>query len=105
LCIEAPGVIPDILKAQEFQSEERQKMRGLFAGLLVVLAIATTGTIGVHAQPAIQPTVDITKVPAAAQPSDHFDADAATQAYLDMMPPAAIARSNAYFEGGYWLIL
>ncbi len=80
-------------------------MRGLFAGLLVVLAIATTGTIGVHAQPAIQPTVDITKVPAAAQPSDHFDADAATQAYLDMMPPAAIARSNAYFEGGYWLIL
>ena len=57
------------------------------------------------AQPAIQPAVDITKVPAAAQPSDHFDADAATEAYMAMMPPAAIARSNAYFEGGYWLIL
>ncbi len=57
------------------------------------------------AQPAIQPTIDITKVPAAAQPSDHFDADAATEAYMAMMPPAAIARSNAYFEGGYWLIL
>jgi STE24 endopeptidase len=80
-------------------------MRRFVAGLFVVLAIATTGLIGAHAQPAIQPTVDITKIPAAAQPSDHFDVDAATQAYMDMMPPAAVARSNAYFEGGYWLIL
>jgi STE24 endopeptidase len=80
-------------------------MRRLIPGLIVLLTIATTGLIGAHAQPAIQPTVDITKVPVAAQPSEHFDADAATQAYLDMMPPAAVARSNAYFEGGYWLIL
>jgi STE24 endopeptidase len=58
-----------------------------------------------QAQPAIQPTVDITQVPAAAQPSAHFDADAATDAYMAMIPPAATARSNAYFEGGYWLIL
>ena len=58
-----------------------------------------------HAQPAIQPSVDITKVPPAAQPSDHFDADAATEAYMAMIPPAATARSDAYFEGGYWLIL
>jgi STE24 endopeptidase len=62
-------------------------------------------TAGVCAQPVIQPTVDITKVPAAAQPSDHFDAEAATEAYMAMMPPAGVARSNAYFEGGYWLIL
>jgi STE24 endopeptidase len=58
-----------------------------------------------RAQPAIQPTVDITRVPAAAQPSDHFDPEAATEAYMAMMPPAAVERSNAYFEGGYWLIL
>ena len=24
---------------------------------------------------------------------------------MDMIPPAATARSNAYFEGGYWLVL
>jgi STE24 endopeptidase len=59
----------------------------------------------VHAQPVIQPTVDITKVPPGAQPSDHFDPDAATEAYMAMIPPAAKARSDAYFEGGYWLIL
>src|SRR6476469_5887641 len=31
------------------------------------------------------------------------DADAATQAYLDRLPSDVVARSNAYFEGGYWL--
>jgi STE24 endopeptidase len=68
--------------------------------LLAVLAPALA-----LAQPAAAPTVDITKIPAAAQPSAHFDADAATEAYLNTIPPAARARSDAYFEGGYWLIL
>ncbi len=44
-------------------------------------------------------------VPAAAQPSDHFDATAATNAYLTQIPPEKTLRSNNYFEGGYWLIL
>jgi STE24 endopeptidase len=35
----------------------------------------------------------------------HFDADAATTAYLATMTSAARARSDAYFEGGYWLML
>jgi STE24 endopeptidase len=44
-------------------------------------------------------------VPAAALPSAHFDATAATHAWLDTVPPSAHARSDAYFEGGYWLTL
>src|SRR5260221_4486521 len=44
-------------------------------------------------------------VPPEAQPSDHFNAEAATNAYLAQIPPAARARSDAYFEGGYWLPL
>ncbi|MGI9071758.1 MAG: M48 family metallopeptidase [Bryobacteraceae bacterium] len=44
-------------------------------------------------------------VPLLAQPSTHFDAYAATNAWLDTVPSAARAKSNAYFEGGYWLIL
>lgn len=44
-------------------------------------------------------------VPPEAQPSPHFNAQAATDAYLAQIPAAATARSNAYFEGGYWLIL
>ncbi|MBI1236476.1 MAG: M48 family metalloprotease [Alphaproteobacteria bacterium] len=34
-----------------------------------------------------------------------FDAAAATDAYIATMDAAARARSDAYFEGGYWLIL
>jgi STE24 endopeptidase len=37
--------------------------------------------------------------------SAHFDPDTATAAYLATMTPAARARSDAYFEGGYWLML
>ena len=33
------------------------------------------------------------------------DAVAATQAYMDRLPPDIVARSNSYFEGGYWLQL
>jgi STE24 endopeptidase len=74
-------------------------------GLVLFVFLAVPGSFPALAQPAIQPTVDITQVPASAQPSAHFDANAATEAYMAMIPPAAYARSNAYFEGGYWLIL
>jgi STE24 endopeptidase len=40
---------------------------------------------------------------AAAAPA--FDPEAATRAYLDTLQGAARARSDAYFEGGYWLLL
>jgi len=44
-------------------------------------------------------------VPSAAQASDHFDPLTATNAYLATVPPDKRARSDAYFEGGYWLLL
>lgn len=60
-----------------------------------------------------QQSVDLSKsqmpsvisVPEAAKASDHFDVEAATNAYLAEIPASARARSDAYFEGGYWLIL
>lgn len=33
------------------------------------------------------------------------DAEQATQAYLARLPAESVAKSNAYFEGGYWLQL
>ena len=72
------------------------------AGLAMCAALLMSA--GAVAQPAPE-VPDITKVPAAAQPSDHFDVNAATDAYLALMPASAKARSDAYFEGGYWLIL
>jgi STE24 endopeptidase len=47
----------------------------------------------------------VIQVPTEAQPSPHFDATAATNAYLAQIPAEKTARSDAYFEGGYWLIL
>ncbi len=38
----------------------------------------------------------------AAQP---FDVNAAVEAYLAKMPAEQRARSNSYYEGGYWLLL
>jgi STE24 endopeptidase len=77
----------------------------LLAFALVFTLVAVCGSPSLFAQPPIQPSVDITQVPAAAQPGPSFNADAATQAYMDMIPAAAKARSDSYFEGGYWLIL
>jgi STE24 endopeptidase len=44
-----------------------------------------------------------TATPAPAGPA--FDVKAATDAYLATVPPDKKARSDAYFEGGYWLQL
>jgi STE24 endopeptidase len=47
----------------------------------------------------------ITAVPAGAQPSPDFNTEKATDAYMSLIPASSRARSDAYFEGGYWLIL
>lgn len=47
----------------------------------------------------------VTTVPAGAQASPNFNAETATEAYLAQIPAASRARSDAYFEGGYWLTL
>jgi STE24 endopeptidase len=73
------------------------------ASLAAVLLLAAAA----HAQtPAPAPLVPIPPVPAAASgASGQFDVDAATRAYLDELPADRKARSDAYFEGGYWLQL
>lgn len=40
-----------------------------------------------------------------AQTNQAFDPEAATEAYLAKLSPEQRARSDAYFEGGYWLLL
>lgn len=42
---------------------------------------------------------------AMAQAAAPFDPEAATQAYLATLKGAARAKSDSYFEGGYWLLL
>jgi STE24 endopeptidase len=84
--------------------------RTILAGLAtcVLLACASASRARQAQSPGAKPATvmpDVIQVPPAAQPSDHFDADAATDAYLAEIPAGARSRSDAYFEGGYWLIL
>src|SRR5215469_13531644 len=44
-------------------------------------------------------------IPTAAQPSAHFDPQLAIDAWLATFSPAEKAKSDVYFEGGYWLVL
>jgi STE24 endopeptidase len=75
-------------------------MKQLCWSLLIVAA--ATSLLGQSVQSAMPTKLTI---PPEAQPSARFDVDTATNAYLAEMPPAARARSDAYFEGGYWLQL
>src|SRR5690606_20329190 len=45
------------------------------------------------------------QIPDAARPGPDFDAERATDAYVALLSPKQRASSDAYFEGGYWLIL
>jgi STE24 endopeptidase len=44
-------------------------------------------------------------VPQDSRPGPGFDIERATRAYLDGVPAEARARSDEYYEGGYWLTL
>jgi len=72
------------------------------AGRLLVLTILlfsvlASGQTSAPGAPSTPPTAN--------QTGPAFDVRAAVDAYLAKMPPAQRARSDAYFEGGYWLLL
>ena len=66
--------------------------------LVTIVAMLVCGA----ASAAETPNPETAAPPSAAA---HFDPDAATAAYLATLTPEARAKSDAYFEGGYWLIL
>ncbi len=77
-------------------------------GVIVLLALSTIVANAAYAADAAgarDTQAQIRAVDDAWRASLPRDANAATQAYMDRLSPAAVARSNAYFEGGYWLQL
>jgi len=73
-------------------------------GMCLVLLVGV-GLSGAQAPSTQPPQPLVLTVPPEAQPGPTFSPAKATEAYLAQIPPAAKARSDAYFEGGYWLIL
>ena len=88
--------------------------RRLCAGMLMSLWLvsgtgaAANAPVAEAASPPAAPAsasmgFHITPVDAAWRARLPLEAHAATQAYLDRLPAAVVARSNAYYEGGYWV--
>ena len=74
--------------------------RSILSLLGLCLTIAFSSEIRAQQAPTPPPAARISP----ANPSS-FEPAAATQAWLDTVPPDQRAKSDAYFEGGYWLIL
>lgn len=79
-------------------------------GLNLTLLVLAFGTVRAEAGQspenlAASEMPSVVTVPPEAQASATFNTEAATQAYLAQIPVGARARSDSYFEGGYWLIL
>lgn len=70
-----------------------------------VLAIALLATVLVCGRASGSSAQTVLPLANAAPQAQPFDVNPAVNAYLAKMPPARRARSDAYFEGGYWLIL
>jgi STE24 endopeptidase len=79
--------------------------RAAALGCLVFICAIYLTTAAFAQPPAANEMPSVIEVPPEAQPSAHFDAVAATNAYLAQIPADKTARSDAYFEGGYWMIL
>jgi len=71
---------------------------------LFFLAVVLAGTAA-YARPQSSSNTQTSNAAVAGQAAAAFDVNAAVETYLAKMPPAERARSNAYFEGGYWLQL
>ncbi len=82
-------------------------IRKFAAALLLLLAFAAMPCAAQDAPPRAAPTshVETGALAPLAQAAPHFDADTATETWLAKVNGAARARSDAYTEGGYWLLL
>ena len=82
-----------------------------YCRILVFLCLAAaTGLVAQESQPAepydqTEPTTEVALVEEQVAAPAPFDVEAATEAYLSRLSPEEKARSDASFEGGYWLQL
>src|SRR5436190_16530033 len=90
----------------------RRMMPHTLALVLLVIASPTTSTFASTqdspaqaASPTIPDNRPSYNSNTTAGDTKHFDPAAATQAWLDSVPSNQREKSDAYFEGGYWLIL
>jgi STE24 endopeptidase len=89
-------------RATIFQGGLMVRLIGCVVPLILLFVFLTTIASAQTAGGNPATTPDVADRHATSEP---FDVNAAVDTYLAKMPPAQRARSNAYFEGGYWLLL
>jgi STE24 endopeptidase len=72
---------------------------------VVVLTALVTTVLALAGPTLAQSTAPKSSVTATPSASQRLDPVAATEAYISKLTPEQIAKSDAYFEGGYWLKL
>jgi len=74
---------------------------------IMLCALLAVNIAWAQASPATSatPPSQVAQSAQATTPPVHFDVGKATEAYMAELTPAQRANSDAYFEGGYWLIL
>jgi STE24 endopeptidase len=86
--------------------ERREKLMARLRGYIVLLGLlfvlVASSALAQGTGGSALPTPTVAGAPAAGHP---FNVNAAVEAYLAKMPSVQRARSNAYFEGGYWMQL
>ena len=83
-------------------------MNNKLAIALTILTVASLFALSppmAHAQDASETAPVILEVPDGAKAGPDFDVDSATSAYVNLLSEEQRERSNAYYEGGYWLQL
>lgn len=75
--------------------------------LIVLAAVAAALPVAAQETPEASKTeaAELSPPPEATAPPGAFEPEAATRAYLDTLTAEEKSRSDAYFEGGYWLQL
>jgi STE24 endopeptidase len=79
--------------------------RFLLCSTIVIGLLASKTIVGGETPPQDSSAVITETTSLAAQHATPLDPAAATQAWLDSVPREKREKSDAYFEGGYWLIL
>lgn len=77
-------------------------MKRLLTVLLAVWLMAGAGLCRAGTINGVPPQTASAPAPV---PANRFDVEAATEGYMAQLSPQARAKSDAYFEGGYWLVL
>jgi STE24 endopeptidase len=94
-----------VLDLEKARVHKLKKSAAVLVLLASILPIARAQQLAPAAAPANPDAASTSPAASPAASKASFDAEAATKAYLDSVPPEEKTRSDSYFEGGYWLQL